>query len=91
MVLLACTACGRKGPPLPPLVRIPAAPADITAERRGDLVEIRFLVPAGNVDGTRPANIQRVEVFAISAAQEVSDEHIVRDGTRIASVEVVWR
>src|SRR5262249_1412241 len=46
---------GGRGPPLPPLVKLPIAPADITAERRGDHVDLQFTVPSANTDNTRPA------------------------------------
>ena len=82
------SACGRKGPPLPPLVRLPAAPADITADRRGAAVEVRFAVPAVNTDGTRPANIKRVEVYAITGAASGSDAELIKRATRIGSVDV---
>src|SRR2546421_288458 len=35
IVVCGFVACGKKGPPLPPLVRVPGPPADFTAERRG--------------------------------------------------------
>ena len=90
VLLLAAllAGCGKKGPPLPPLVLLPAAPADIAASRRGASVEIRFQVPAANADGTRPANIQRVDVFGFTGAAGVSDADIVRQGERIASIDV---
>src|SRR5712671_3099263 len=58
--------CGKKGPPLPPLLKIPAPPADITAQRRGSKVDLQFTVPGANTDGTRPANVERVEVYALT-------------------------
>ena len=88
LVAVPCIACGVKGPPLPPLVRVPAAPKDLTAERRGDRVDLRFLVPAENTDGSRPANIERVDVYALTGPTNVSDEVLLKRGTRIASVEV---
>ena len=42
---IVVTGCGKSGPPLPPLVRMPAAPANLVAERRGDTVDIEFSVP----------------------------------------------
>ncbi len=33
---VAMAACGKKGPPLPPLVRLPAAPADVKASLKGN-------------------------------------------------------
>ena len=61
VVVALAAACGKKGSPLPPLVRMPAAPAELTAARRGDTVELQFTVPAANTDGTRPANVERVD------------------------------
>jgi len=29
-------ACGKSGPPLPPLVKLPVAPADLVAARQGN-------------------------------------------------------
>ena len=65
---LIVPACGKKGPPLPPLIKLPTAPSDFTAERRGGVVDLRFLVPSANTDNTRPANIARVDVYATLSA-----------------------
>ena len=35
-IALVTVACGKKGPPLPPLVKLPVAPADFTAARRAN-------------------------------------------------------
>ncbi|PYR63931.1 MAG: hypothetical protein DMF91_01955 [Acidobacteria bacterium] len=82
-----CTACGHKGPPLPPLVRIPAAPVEMTAARRGHTVELRFSVPAANTDGSRPANIERVDVYAFTGP-DVRDEELLKRQPTVASVPV---
>jgi hypothetical protein len=82
------TGCGRKGPPLPPFVRTPIAPGDLAASRRGDTVELTFVVPASNTDQTRPANIERIDIYALTTAARVSDQDVVARGERIASVEV---
>ena len=69
-VLLVCVAgaaCGKKGSPLPPLQRIPAEVADLTARRFGDTHYVSLTVPSSNVDGVSPADITRVEVYAITA------------------------
>src|SRR5207249_11849114 len=58
-----CVACGKKGPPLPPLNQLPAAPTALVAERRGSTVDVRLIVPATNTDGTRPADLTRVDVY----------------------------
>ena len=84
---LLCTACGHKGPPLPPLVRIPSAPAELTAARRGDIVELRFSVPTTNTDGSRPANLERVDVYAFTGP-DVRDEELLKREPTVASVPV---
>ena len=63
MIFVALGACGHKGPPLPPFSRVPSAPADVKVARRADSVELQFTVPSTNTDGTRPANIERVDVY----------------------------
>jgi len=90
LIVVACSfvACGKKGPPLPPLLRLPAAPPDFTAERRGDEVKLQFTVPSANTDGTRPANIERVEVYGFTGPFTANDEQLMKLGTVVASVSV---
>jgi len=80
--------CGKKGPPLPPLVKVPAPPADFTAVRRGGDVALQFTVPAANSDGTRPANVERVDVYAFTGPSSISDDQVLKHGTRVGSVPV---
>jgi hypothetical protein len=86
--LALTTACGQKGPPLPPLVLTPAAPADLVAERRGATVDIRFNVPEANTNGSRPANVSRVDVYAFTGSPTVTEAEVLRLGSLIASVPV---
>jgi hypothetical protein len=87
-LVLSGPGCGRKGPPLPPIVRVPAAPAEFAAERRGDTVEITLRIPSANTDDTRPANIERVDVYAYTAESNVNAAELVRRGTRIGTIDV---
>ncbi len=66
LLTLALAGCGKKGAPLPPLLRIPGAVGEAAAMRVGDEVFVRFLVPTANADDQRPADISRVEVYAIT-------------------------
>ena len=66
LAALVTTACGKKGPPLVPYAKAPAAPAEATARRLGNRVEIRFTVPTVDLDGQRPAHIDRIEVWALT-------------------------
>ncbi len=81
-------ACGKKGPPLPPLVKRPVAPADLTAVRRADTVELQFIVPSANTDNTRPANVARVDVYAFTGPATVAEADVLKLGTKVASVAV---
>lgn len=85
---MVVVGCGKKGPPLPPLVKLPSAPANFSAERRGGRVDLQFEVPAANTDNSRPANIARVEVYAMTSAQPVAEDQIIKEGTRVATVAV---
>jgi hypothetical protein len=85
---LAAIACGKKGPPLPPLIQLPNAPGEFTAVRRDAGVELRFKVPASNTDGTSPADLGRVDVYAWSVPGTVAADDVVRRGSRIGSVTV---
>lgn len=64
---IAGAGCGKKGPPLAPIVRIPAAVDRVNARRVGDDVYLTFTVPAQNVDASKPADIRRVEVYGATA------------------------
>ena len=89
--VILCTACGKKGPPLPPLVKLPVAPADLAAARRGDTVDLLFTVPAVNTDGTRPANVASADVYAITVpvtAPPLSDANLLKFGTKVGTVAV---
>jgi hypothetical protein len=90
---LLVVACGKKGNPLPPLQRIPAAPADFAVTRVDDQVYLRFTAPAANVDGARPADVTRVELYAITLAQprafdDLAAEDLREAATLVAAVPV---
>jgi len=77
---LAVAGCGKKGPPLAPLVRAPGRAMDVSALRTGDTVSITFRVPSANIDDTKPADIARVDVYAYTAMEQ----NDVRDPRRMA-------
>lgn len=65
---LGVVACGKKGPPLAPLARVPAAPANVQAIRVGDEVFVSFTVPAANTSGQAPADMDAVDLYAFTGA-----------------------
>jgi hypothetical protein len=88
LLLAPAVACGKKGPPLAPRVRVPAPVNTITARRVGDDVFITFQVPSQNVDGSMPADIASVEVFALTTDAPPSYAVFLQRATRIATLSV---
>jgi hypothetical protein len=80
-------ACGKKGPPLPPLPRVAVAPADVVVQRTGDEVVIDFTVPTANVDGRKPADLDRVEVHALTGPPR-GQADFLKKSTVVGSVPV---
>ncbi len=63
LTVLLAAACGKKGPPLAPLIPIPAAIDQIGATRLGSDVYVTLTVPSENIDAFAPADISRIEVL----------------------------
>jgi hypothetical protein len=54
LVLLALSlACGRVGPPRPPIRLTPQAPSELRVAQRGDKIELTCRAPRASVDGAR--------------------------------------
>jgi hypothetical protein len=87
MVVLAA-ACGKKGPPLAPFVRVPATVDGVTAQRVGDDVFVSFKVPTANVDGQQPADIGSLEVYAITATSAPETDEQRKLATLVATLPV---
>ncbi|MGE4081376.1 MAG: hypothetical protein AB7H93_00125 [Vicinamibacterales bacterium] len=69
-LVIAAAACGKKGPPLAPLVLVPAQITAFSAERSADAVFVTLTVPTTNVGGDTPGDIAAVEVFGATAERE---------------------
>ena len=84
-------ACGRKGPPLPPLHLVPNAPANLSVARVGSEAHLRFDVPSTNQNGPGAVAIDRVEVFAATVAAGAirpANRELLTTKYRIATVAV---
>lgn len=88
LAVAAAAACGKKGPPLAPFVRVPATVASVTAARVGDDVFVSFPVPTANVDGQQPADIASLEVYAITATRPPETDEHRKLATLIATLPV---
>lgn len=84
---VALAACGKKGPPLAPIVRVPARIETLTARRLGDIVSLQFRVPDRNQDGSSPADLGRLEVYGYTG--DPGDlANFLKDGTLVATLPV---
>ncbi len=61
-------ACGKKGPPLAPLLRVPAKVSAWAVSRADDAVFMTLTVPTANVGGDQPGDIAGVEIYAATLA-----------------------
>lgn len=91
--VLACVVlaagCGKKGAPLAPIVRIPAAVEQIAARRVGSEVYVTLTVPTVNVDASIPADVDRIDVYGYTGVVPPSRARWAVLGTVVASVPVV--
>jgi hypothetical protein len=77
-------ACGKKGPPLAPLLKAPARVTDFEARRVDETVYVQVVIPATNEDGTQPADLDYVEVYAftgMNAGAVLDTKYAERIGT----------
>ncbi|MEY4095826.1 MAG: hypothetical protein RLZZ53_3025 [Acidobacteriota bacterium] len=91
VVLAACAgivACGKKGPPLAPFVRVPAAVTAVTPQRVADDVYLAFAVPATNADGQKPASIAALQVYGVTSETPPQTEEQRDIATLIATLPV---
>lgn len=65
---MLAVACGKKGPPLAPLQRVPAKVSAWAVSRSDDAVFMTLTVPTANVGGDQPADVAGVEVYAVTSA-----------------------
>jgi hypothetical protein len=87
-------ACGKKGPPLAPRRPSPAAVSDVVATRLGETVRVQFTIPSRNADGSTPADVAYIDVYAVTGrpvgplGRALTVREIERMLTRVGRVEV---
>jgi hypothetical protein len=81
-------ACGKKGPPLAPIVHIPAAVEKVEARRRGDEVTLTVTVPSKNVDGTVPVDVARIEVYGYTGTTPPPASRFLELATLVGTIAV---
>jgi hypothetical protein len=84
---LAAGACGKKGAPIPPPLRIPAPVQTISAVRLGSEVYVTLTVPATNIDMSIPVDIGRIEVYGYTG-RVVPRARWAELGTLLATIDI---
>jgi hypothetical protein len=84
---LLVSGCGKKGPPLPPFVRVPAAVGQLAAHRVGDEVIINFTLPTQNIDQSTPISLARVDLYAYTGRSAPPAARFPEVADRIAVLE----
>jgi hypothetical protein len=67
VIAAAMCACGKKGPPLPPIVHVPGAVTQVSAKRVGGDVVVTLTMPSQNIDKSTPVDLARVDVYGYTA------------------------
>ena len=88
VTVLVCRGVRQEGPAAAAARQAAGRPADLTAARRADTVDLQFTVPNANTDNTRPANVARVDVYAFTGPATVSEAEVLKQGTKVASIAV---
>jgi hypothetical protein len=85
---IASAACGKKGPPLAPIVHVPGAVEQIEARRRGNDVTVTVTVPAKNIDGSIPVDVSRVEVYGYTGTDAPPRSRFLEVATLVGTVTI---
>jgi hypothetical protein len=86
------SACGKKGPPLAPLLRLPGKVAQLDVLRAASDVFVAVTIPAANVAGDQPADLERVEIYAVTATRPPAPkEGVVPEGLTLVATLPVQR
>jgi len=88
-VILTFAGCGKKGPPLAPMVRIPAPVPTIQAHRVGSDAFITLTIPNTNIDRSLPVDIGRVEIYGYTGRRPPPAARWVEFGDLVASIPVI--
>jgi len=89
LVCVVTAGCGKKGPPLAPIVRIPSAVATIQAQRVGSDAFVTLTIPNTNIDKSAPVDIGRVEVYGYTGRRPPPPARWVEFGELVASIPVI--
>jgi hypothetical protein len=87
-LLAVAIGCGKKGPPLTPFVRVPQAIGTVDTRRIGDDVYLTFAVPTQNIDMSRPADVDHIELYAVTTTEPRPANRQLEGATLVSVVSV---
>jgi len=64
-MLLLCTACGIKGPPLPPIIRVAERTRDLSLVQEGERVILHWSYPQMTTAGSPLPDLEEIEVWRV--------------------------
>jgi len=85
LIASAVAGCGRKGPPLAPVVHVPEAVGAVSVRRLGDDVLVTVRLPTRNVDGSTPVDLTRIELYGLTASTTPTPAGVLEGGTLVAT------
>lgn len=85
---MAVSGCGKKGAPLAPIVRVPAAAEKLSARRVGNDIYVTLTIPAQNIDASMPADVSRIDVFGTTSLTPPTLARIYEIASKVASIDV---
>jgi len=80
--------CGKKGPPLAPIVHVPAAVDKMSARRVANDVYLTITIPTQNIDSSTPADVSRIDVYGATSLTPPPVSRIFEIASKVASVDV---
>tara|TARA_B100001123_G_scaffold314166_1_gene351501 strand:+ start:8592 stop:9932 length:1341 start_codon:yes stop_codon:yes gene_type:complete len=98
VAILLCAAitvaCGMRGPPRPPEVILPGRVVEFEVQRFGNEIYLEFLVPDVNSDGSQPADLELIEIYALTTQPESDEQELDFDdwlveATLVRTIEIV--
>jgi hypothetical protein len=88
LLIASAAACGKKGPPLAPFVRVPSAVTGVEVRRVGSDAYVTLTVPATNIDTSTPADVVRVDIYAFTGRVSPGTRFL-EQATLVATIPVV--
>ncbi len=90
VILLASffTACGKKGPPLPPESNVSAAVSDLQAWSREGAVFLGWTVPTRNVEGAKLGDLLGFRVFRLDRSLDSSCPECPANFRPVAEIDI---